>query len=234
MKSWRFSGVCILVLAFLRCATTSGPQVHLPAGHPEVEIRIDKKTVIDTLANGYSASGFTIKTVNDYSLVVEKSDPSLASSLLFGSRFSGTPNVRVTFNVADAGSTTHVAAQVQMVTNPASGFENVTDISGSARELQKQLTEMKAALEAGVVGIRFGKDLVITDVTPGSPADAAGMKLGDKIQKVAGQIVSTYEGAIALIRGEPGSPVEILVARNGVPTSYALTRKRYSELYGKK
>jgi C-terminal processing protease CtpA/Prc len=234
MKNSHFTGVCLLTLALVRCATAAAPRVQLPSGHPEVDIRIDKKIVIDHLANAYSASGFTIKTVNDYSLVVEKADPSLVSSFLFGTRFSGTPNVRVIFNLADSGAVTHVGAQVQMVTNPGSGFENVTDISSSAGDLQKQLTDMKAAMEAGVVGLRFGKDLVVADVTPGSPADVAGMTRGDKIEKIAGQPVSTYEGAVALIRGEPGSSVEISVARNGGAKSFTVTRKTYSEVFAKK
>jgi len=235
MKIFHFSGICILLLAFLRCATAPGPRVQLPTGHPEVDIRgVDKKIVIDSLANGYSASGFTIKTVNDYSLVVEKADPSLTSSILFGSRLSGTPNVRVIFNVAEAGAMTHVGAQVQMVTNPGSGFENLTDISASAGQLQKRLTEMKTGMEASVIGVDFGKDLVITNVVPGGPADAAGIKLGDKIEKIGGQFVSTHEAATALMRGEPESPVEISVIRKGAANSYSVNRKTYSQVYAKK
>jgi S1-C subfamily serine protease len=226
--------IFLLLVVFLADCVTTQRQT-LPAGHPEVDVHIAKGVAIEAIANMYSAAAFTIKTVNDYSLVVEKPDSSMAAGLLFGSKLASTPNVRVTISFAGVGDMVHIQGRVEMVTNPGSAYEHVTDISASAMDLQKSFEESKAMFEGGAIGIGLGRDLVITQVVHASPAEAAGIHQGDKIEQVAGESVSTYERANALIRGVPGSSVQIVVSRSGgARTTYTVERKRWADLYGRK
>jgi membrane-associated protease RseP (regulator of RpoE activity) len=71
-----------------------------------------------------------------------------------------------------------------------------------------------AAKESGI-GIRIGKDAQglqsVLEVFPGSPAQSAGIDVGDKILAVDGHPLKGLdpESAAKLIRGKPGSPISI-------------------------
>jgi serine protease Do len=55
-------------------------------------------------------------------------------------------------------------------------------------------------------------------VSPGSPADQAGMKAGDVITEYNGQKVDSIEHFSRLVRETPsGKPVKIQIVRNGTP-----------------
>ncbi len=70
------------------------------------------------------------------------------------------------------------------------------------------------------VGMEMGiKDQILTVITPlkGSPAEKAGIKAGDKIIQIEGQIATDFsiDQAVKLIRGKKGTTVTLLVAREG-------------------
>jgi membrane-associated protease RseP (regulator of RpoE activity) len=70
------------------------------------------------------------------------------------------------------------------------------------------------AKESGI-GIRIGKDAEgfqsVLEVFPGSPAQSAGIQVGDKILSVDGHPLQglEVEAAAKFIRGQPGSPISI-------------------------
>ena len=67
----------------------------------------------------------------------------------------------------------------------------------------------------------------ITAVTPGGPADLAGILPGDKLLTAAGVDVSTLETGddlAALVKGEIGTQVTIVVDRAGEPLTFNITR----------
>ena len=67
----------------------------------------------------------------------------------------------------------------------------------------------------------------ITAVTPGGPADLAGILPGDKLLTAAGVDVSTLETGddlAALVKGEIGTQVTIVVERAGEPLTFNITR----------
>jgi membrane-associated protease RseP (regulator of RpoE activity) len=208
--------------------------VATPSGRPEIDIRIDKKTAMDAIANLYSRGGYTIKTVNEYSLVVEKPEDSMGAALLFGSRFATTPNSRVSLNFSEFGGTTHIQGRVEMVTNPGSGYENVSDLSGNATALQQTLVQAKALMEGGVIGFQIDHGLNVTEVIPNSPAESAGIRRGDKLLKIAGTLVFLYEDASKLLLGEADSDITITMSRDGTKTDYTVRRKKWMDVYGKK
>ena len=67
----------------------------------------------------------------------------------------------------------------------------------------------------------------ITAVTPGGPADLAGILPGDKLLTAAGVDVNTLETGddlAALVKGEIGTQVTIVVDRAGEPLTFNITR----------
>jgi len=58
--------------------------------------------------------------------------------------------------------------------------------------------------------------IAVGDVVPGSPAEAAGLKAGDRIIGVNGRLLDTYVPyGEAYARGRPGDPIELTVSRPG-------------------
>jgi hypothetical protein len=104
-------------------------------GAAEVEVQAERTLVLET-----------VKSLNDYALVVEKPDTSMAAALLFGTRLSSTPHLRVTFNAGQVGPTTKVTGRVEMVSNPGSGFENTVPLRRGPSDLQQTFENLKARL----------------------------------------------------------------------------------------
>lgn len=86
--------------------------------------------------------------------------------------------------------------------------------------------------ENGDVGIsaQFDRQLrrtVVVLVSPGSPADQAGLKEGDQILSIGGKDIEepTYEQLRSLLEGPIGSSVAVGISHNGVFKSCMLTRR---------
>lgn len=71
----------------------------------------------------------------------------------------------------------------------------------------------------GLSVARRGERLVVVQVMEGSPAEAQGVRPGDAIVELAGRPVANLdaEAARAQLRGQPGAPIEIHLAREGTP-----------------
>jgi putative serine protease PepD len=64
----------------------------------------------------------------------------------------------------------------------------------------------------------------VAEVTPGSPADTAGLQEGDVITKVEGNLISDSTALIVAIRANaPGDQIELTVLRNGQTLTVPLT-----------
>jgi carboxyl-terminal processing protease len=80
------------------------------------------------------------------------------------------------------------------------------------------------------VGMEMGmKEGILTVITPlkGSPAEKAGIKIGDKILKINGQVANmSIDEAIKAIRGKKGTTVELTIMRAGLdkPIEYKIVR----------
>ncbi|MFH7241603.1 MAG: S41 family peptidase [Spirulina sp.] len=93
------------------------------------------------------------------------------------------------------------------------------------------LTDQTAGEVSGI-GVQVQRNdnrVVITAITPGSPAEQAGLTVGDHIVMVDGQSTThlTAEGVAQRLRGDENSQVTLSVARNGgSPRSVIVTRAR--------
>ena len=73
-----------------------------------------------------------------------------------------------------------------------------------------------------------GKGYLITKVNEGGPAEAAGLLPGDRMVAVAGQSVLDKDTTETrdLVRGKPGTFVDITVVRNGEEMTFPVERKQ--------
>lgn len=85
----------------------------------------------------------------------------------------------------------------------------------------------------GGVGLQIvDRDDAITVVSPvpGTPGERAGIRAGDRIIEVAGQPIRGWssEQAVQILRGEPGSPVDVRIERPGMsrPLDFTLIREQ--------
>jgi putative serine protease PepD len=66
------------------------------------------------------------------------------------------------------------------------------------------------------LGLDVEKGALVRDVTPGSPAENAGIRPGDVVTKLDGKDIATSDDLVAAVRGhKPGDAVEVTVDRQG-------------------
>jgi S1-C subfamily serine protease len=81
------------------------------------------------------------------------------------------------------------------------------------------------ALGNGYMGIRMSTDdtLVITSVTPGFPAEKAGLKAGDLILKIGEKALKQFsELGDTIYDCRPGTTVSVVVKRDGAEVTLAM------------
>jgi carboxyl-terminal processing protease len=94
---------------------------------------------------------------------------------------------------------------------------------------EKERVEQELQGVLGGIGVRAAPvpgGIRVTAVREGAPADRAGIAPADVIESVGGQAVSgrDFEQMVALIRGAPGSRIELVVAREGVRRTVEVER----------
>ncbi|WP_347404185.1 S41 family peptidase [Nodosilinea sp. P-1105] len=94
------------------------------------------------------------------------------------------------------------------------------------------LTEQTSGEISGI-GVRLRRDeqtgaVLVTEVSPDSPAERSGLAVGDRIMVVNGQSTERYtaEGVTQLLRGSEGSQVTLTVSRDGTSRTVVLSRAR--------
>jgi regulator of sigma E protease len=68
------------------------------------------------------------------------------------------------------------------------------------------------------VGLRLYRpplEPVFGTIVPGSPAERAGLKVGDRVVQAAGKPIAYWEELVQAIRARPGAPLRLAIERNG-------------------
>jgi hypothetical protein len=144
-KKYRYLAYLIVTSTIIACASPA-PQLQTASGNPEILIPdTDKKQVIDAIIEGKLQKGCQIQSVNDYSIVATKLiDNNLMATILYGSQANVYPMVRQSYNLIQSGNDVKVYSRAEMVTNPGTGYERVSDITQQiANELQNELVRLQ-------------------------------------------------------------------------------------------
>jgi hypothetical protein len=109
---------------------------------------------------------------------------------------------------------------------------NITIDFGRRRVWLDNFSGQLADEHSAGVGLRAGysyerKRTIIFAVSPESPAELAGIKVGDQLLSINGieLLEGTMERVDSLLRGQPGSKVKLAVSRGGELKRYELERK---------
>ena len=142
--------VFILLSALLAMGCADQVTHQTPSGKPEVTIagRVgDQARAL--IAGRMVDAGYNMRSGSDSMLVFDKPNSTVMAAVLFGSRYAGTPNARITYTVIEAGAVTRVVASLAMITNPGSAFERASpmDASPDSQGVQNLLFEIKRTLE---------------------------------------------------------------------------------------
>ena len=102
-------------------------------------------------------------------------------------------------------------------------------------ETEDYMTDMSGKFGGIGVMVEYNdadESIMINTVYPGSPAEAAGVKVGDFIHAVDGKTVSElgYNNAVNYVRGEIGTTVELTLLRDGELVTVTATRAEVDEI----
>ena len=143
--------VCIFfVLTIIGCGS---PQVKhsTPSGKPEVIIMgADVDIIASEIINRMINFGYGVTKTDNRMLVFEKPIKSFMGGFLYGSQYDSQPNARISYTLNHYKNETRVVASCDVVTNPGSSFERISNLDSSPEtiKLQDMLNEIKASLES--------------------------------------------------------------------------------------
>ena len=124
------------------CQTTA---MNVQSRRPEVIIHNSNVyTLKNALAYAFTDAGFSIGGSNDFQLQLEKHVDSPLASVVYGSQYNTTPDMRLTFSFIQLGADTRVIGDMAIITNPHSAFEDRTELqdSGTLKSIQDTLNKL--------------------------------------------------------------------------------------------
>ncbi len=102
--------------------------------------------------------------------------------------------------------------------------------------MQTEITPESSGYAGGYTGLDHIRPALIGGVSPGTPAEKAGLQAGDRIVSINGTRIDYWGQMAAIIRTHPNDPIEIEVERGGeilsVTASPALDEETGSGLLG--
>jgi len=129
-------------------------------------------------------------------------------------------------------------------------LENPEKITGAADEFMSKRSWQKfLVIVAGVVmnfilaaviytsitlteGIPVAKDPIVEAISPGLPAEQAGIKQGDRILSVGGQATDTWDALVQIIHANPEVPLAVKWDHQGEIREATITPKREKSVVG--
>ena len=93
--------------------------------------------------------------------------------------------------------------------------------------------ETSGASAGGAEGLLgFRRRMAVTDVEPGSPADAAGIKAGDAIAQWGNVVNPQYQDVISVIKSHASTPIAVVVQRGTARVELSVTPRSTLGLFG--
>jgi serine protease Do len=75
---------------------------------------------------------------------------------------------------------------------------------------------------AVALGLPRAAGVIVSDVEPGSPADKAGVRIGDILEAVDGRRIDVLPDLTQALYGESGAPLQVKVVRDGSTVNLAV------------
>ena len=142
--------ISLTLTLLMGCASL--PPINTSSGRPEITIcGVGKNEMMEKVVAGATMDGFNIRNTSNFQIVMGKPVTNLLTAALWGSRYDSTPEYRLIWTFADIGNNcTHIGVVAQIVTNPGSAFERVTDVSTGkdGHQIQEGLEEIKTRAES--------------------------------------------------------------------------------------
>jgi len=227
-------GVCLLLVSTLLAKDQKLP--------PSVVIKAPLDQVKSALVSRLAPLGYNIVADTPYQMAFSKEVNGFKGALaqvLMGNSYSETPKDTATFMFAASGDQVMVTAAEELSVRMAFGNVNRTNLLDNKKNregMQQFLNSVKATLETprtgGIIGLDVQPDVQrvgdlsgmrISVVTPGGPAEAAGVKVGDLLTAIDGKSVQTRDAlGEAIIPLKPGTIAKLTVVRAGAPQEIAV------------
>jgi membrane-associated protease RseP (regulator of RpoE activity) len=193
----------------------------------------------DAITHALVPKGFSVFEDTTYRLALSKPTSGkdyMLSELLLGNATSDRPNEVVSFDLAPAAGGVLVSIHDEISVQFSNGKVRNTPLK-SKKQIQGQrdfLVWLKTYLEVatirrevdlGIQSASINKDgiEVVTALTPGGPAELAGIKAGDLIVAVDGKKVSGTELVRYINTLKPGDMIHVTVLRNEKTEDLAAT-----------
>ncbi|GAJ94355.1 hypothetical protein [Rhizobium rhizogenes] len=134
----------VLALSVALSACQTAPAT--PLAPQDFTINASKLKTKEAIIATFLPRNYKIIRDSEFQLVLDRpANDNFGAMLLFGSKFNGVPDARVTFTIT-GDNPTQVNSRLELVTNPGSGFEQVTDINGNS--------DARAALQRGMTMVK--------------------------------------------------------------------------------
>lgn len=133
--------IALLSLLFLAsCQTAQGP-----LATNNFTFNADKTRTKEAIIATFLPRGYQIVKDSEFQLVLDRpANDSLGAQIVYGSQWNSVPNARVVFTIT-GNNPTNVNSQIQVVTNPGSGFERINDVSNHAESRSTIAASMEQA-----------------------------------------------------------------------------------------
>ncbi|AJJ10759.1 RIP metalloprotease RseP [Yersinia rohdei] len=102
------------------------------------------------------------------------------------------------------------------------GSANVVQKTLDLRQWQFEPDKQDPVVALGIIPRGPQIESVLAEVQPGSAAEKAGLQAGDRIVKVGGQPLGSWQTFVLQVRDNPGNALELDIERGGTPLSLTL------------
>lgn len=113
------------------------------------------------------------------------------------------------------------------------GSSQVVEKTLDLRQWQFDPEKQDPVVSLGMIPRGPQIESVLQEVQPGSAAEKAGLQAGDRIVKVDGQILESWQSFVIQVRDNPGKPIALGVERGGDSVALTLTPDTKSAGKGK-
>ncbi|NKB15993.1 MAG: PDZ domain-containing protein [Sphingomonadales bacterium] len=225
-------------------ALADKPFAMTPSGATEAIFDMPVTNASDALVNGCVDAGQTVISSTSTVVVCEfylNTTESVLGALLLGNQYSTPPRSYVRFNAAELRGSTRVTANAWLETQMAFGQIRKQDLGSDHfhNEVMGFLASAGGRFPPGTefpnhayIGLRWEaavspeKGLRVIEVAEGSPADEAGVQLGDVVTAIARERIKDISDVLdGLHKAARSATYEVALYRDGKKMNLELPRR---------